>query len=128
MSTELFKNGHALAYLPEFERLTPEEIETIITSLNDPPRVTFDWYYTGGVVTVVYAGTLEHARNAFERAIPRMNYAIAARCYQEADRDSYARARLMLYGPPMVSMERVTTSPNALSIGQVYQQALKRDT
>lgn len=75
----IFSKGSALIVLGYFEVFSPEEIDALISPLNDPPRLEFDWYYRGGLPLLLYIGKREEARERFLAHLPRINAAIMSK-------------------------------------------------
>lgn len=103
----IFRDGLVLIVLGSFEVFDPVEIDALISPLNDPPRLAFDWYYQGGYPVLLYVGKREEARERFLSHLPRINSAIRSKYEALAAKDSYYAHNLRYKMVPQIDASEV---------------------
>lgn len=109
---EVWKQGHALLAI-KLGDSSKDLIEELCKRMKSPTLLV-DWHYCGGVPIILYLGTLEEARSSFEKQLEWFN----------KEHLAYMRQRWPKFEPhggfSTLTMDDVTTSPTAKSIGQVW--------
>jgi hypothetical protein len=104
---EVWRQGHALVCLRE----TPKHIAEELCKRMRTSTLLVDWHYCGGRPVLLYIGKLEEARSALEKQLTWFNDEVK----------SYYKTRYPDYPyKGYLSMDDVTDSPTAKSIGQVW--------